>query len=100
MMVGCKRRRLGLLLLAVAGAFVLGACGGGGGGDGDAAGGPGMAPPVGGNPEPVPTPLDPTGQAPGELYAMLSTNRLLTFNPGASAASTNVAITGIGNDER
>jgi len=94
----CQRVRLGLLLTSLSGLSLLVACGGGGGGGGS---GPSMmAPPPVGDSNPIPPPLDPTGQAPGELFAVTSSNRLVTFNPGASAASTNLPITGLGSGER
>ncbi len=86
-------RNLGSVCATI-GLLLLTACGGGGGGGRP----PPMDPPVA--QEPVPPPLDPSGQALGDFYAVTNRNRFVTFTPGLTALSTNLAITGISGGEQ
>ncbi len=77
--------------------WVIAGCGGGGGGGMTSATPPAMDPAP--QAEMIPPPLDPTGQNLGQFFAVTSGNRFVTFNPGATAFSTNVAIADFGSTE-
>jgi len=91
-----RRARLLWSCVLIQASISVAGCGGGGGGSNAS-----QMPPVTTLPptEPIPPPMDPSGQLLGELYAVTSGNRFVTFNPGAASLSTNLPISGLNGAE-
>src|SRR5688572_27344814 len=95
-------QRNGLNLLVASSMLALAACGGGGGGGSPApAPAPAPAPPPPPPPPPPPAgvPAPGPGVTSGDTFGLTSTGRLVTFDRGAPALDTAIAISGLQSGE-